>query len=130
MGVRYRKSSGLTGHNQEVTTTDATQTTLPNSLTLASNEIMYFIISLVAVNSSNGDTWFHEFEGAIKNISGTTAIVDEVTEIFVAEDAGAVSFSATIEADNTTDSLFIKVTGVAATTINWKAVTQYSKLSL
>jgi hypothetical protein len=116
-------------HIQEVTTTDDTQTTMSNSYSITSDSVNTFKTRITAIEGATGDVWVHEFKGSIKNLSGTTTLVDDVTNELIAEDTGAAAWSVTMEANDTSDVLDIKVTGEASHTIKWRAETIFDELT-
>lgn len=114
---------------QSVQTTDATQTTLPTSRAVTSNTVQSFVTRVTAIEGATGDVWSYEFRGAVKNLAGTTTLVDTVWSQEIAEDVGATLWSVSIEANDTTDVLDIKVTGEAAHTIEWYASTIFNEVT-
>jgi hypothetical protein len=115
---------------QSGTTTDATQTTLSDSKAITSNTVLAFTCKITASEAATGDVWVHEIKGAVKNVSGTTSLVDGTTDELIAEDTGAANWEVSIEANDTTDVLDIKVTGEASHTIDWTVVMIFSETSI
>jgi len=111
-------------YTQQVQTLDATPTLVPISFPIPNNSVQSFVTRLTAIEGATGDTWSHEFRGAIKNLGGTTTMVESPTDETLAEDAGAALWSAAFTANANT--LEINVTGEAAHTIEWKAETLFS----
>jgi hypothetical protein len=103
-----------------VQTTTATQTDI-GTLAVASNSLVHFTAMVSGVESATGDALVMKVEGAIKNVAGTTSVIDSVTATRVAEDAGAATWDVTVEADDAADQLEIKVTGEASHTIEWSS---------
>lgn len=123
-------STGNGAYTQSVQTTDATQTTLPLSQSITSDSIQSFVIRITAIEPATGDSWFREYKGAIKNISGTTSIVGVgVPYDSYAEDTGAATWDVSVEANDSTDALDIKVTGEAAHTIEWYSSTVFNEIT-
>jgi hypothetical protein len=134
----YSQFSKLTLFEQS---TDATPTILcldgiggAHFLTIPTNSIAYFRGEVVAVQQggsagSVGDTASWHFNGCIKNISGTTSLVDTVryqdnTGAWGAaaqrtQDAGAAAWTLVPTATNATDTLDITATGEVNKTIYW-----------
>lgn len=112
-------------------TADNTQTEIfldgsSERIGIASDAVAGFTIYVIAVQESGvagtpGDTWYHKFEGTIKNIGGTTSLIGSVTETTIAEDSGTSSYSTTIDADDSNDTLRIQVTGETNKNIKWTA---------
>lgn len=106
-------------------TTDATPTNLwldggSARLTIPSGKILAVSVS-VAGGASGGTNAAHYMRKVmIRNAGGTTALVGAVQTIGTDVETVA-GWDVTITADNTNDALDIKVTGAAATTINWVA---------
>lgn len=102
-----------------VTTTNATTTTA-GTIDLVLNSGGKYRIELVARNTSNNDTWVAEKIAAVQvDGTGTGAIIGATTpDLFTPiSDAGMVTCAAT--ADISGDTLRVRVTGIAATTIKW-----------
>jgi hypothetical protein len=82
-------------------------------------------IAIIHGVKSDGTKSFHTMrQFVIANKSGTTALVGSVTTIGSDTDEGASGYSVSIEANNTSDSLDIKVTGAVGETVYWSAVVQ------
>jgi hypothetical protein len=111
-------------YTQQVQTLDATPTVVPISFPIPTNSVQSFITRVTAIEAATGDTWSHEFRGAIKNLGGTTTMVESLTDETLAEDVGAAPWSAAFTANANT--LEINVTGEALHTIEWKAETLFS----
>jgi hypothetical protein len=114
-------------------TTDATPTLLIGSQLIPNNSNMSFIIRIQAIQSAGaagtpGDSWVHEIRGAVKNIGGTSTLID-VTDESLAEDAAAAAWTVSVTANDTTDALDITVTGELNKTIEWRSVNIYETLS-
>ena len=111
------------------TTTNATQTTLSLSegtqnLVLPSDTHLGFTCKVMGVSSA-GVTNMYTFRGFIKNVGDTTTLSTTVVKEEFEEDT---DWNATIEANDTTDSMDIKVTGEVATTIKWAATLDCVKI--
>jgi hypothetical protein len=89
--------------------------TSTDRITIPSNSVVAFAVNLVVQDDSNQNVDYRRYEGAIKNIGGTTSLVGVVTEITITQDTSL--FSCSITADNTNDSLSIAVTNSSANTI-------------
>jgi len=106
-------------------TTDATQTTMvtnrsSDKLRVPLNSSMMFRIDVIARRTgTQTESAAYEILGCIKNDAGTTALEGSVTVTTIAE--GDAAWDVTAVANNTDDTLEIKVTGKAATNINWVA---------
>ena len=106
-----------------VQTTDVTTTDLA-TIAVASGENMTFVCQAFGNQSATGDSYHVVIHGAIKNVGGTTALVG-ATVIDVFNDAGAATWSISAVADDTADTLDIRVTGENAKTIDWKSRVDY-----
>jgi len=89
--------------------------TSADRITVPNNSVVAFAVNLVVQDDSNQNVDYRRYEGAIKNIGGTTSLVGVVTEITITQDTSL--FSCSITADNTNDSLSIAVTNSSANTI-------------
>jgi len=117
------------------TTTSATTTELTlsvpgliNQMTLGSGAVWSFRMLVTAKRAATGDTRAWEITGLVKNISGTTTLVNSTTTQ-IGNDAGASTWTAAAAADDTNDALVINVTGAASATISWTAAVTTSELN-
>lgn len=133
-GFQKLNNTSVEGIVAEVTTTNATQT---NIITrdIATNSVTSFKVIVTAIQSGGasgvvGNVWVYEYRGAIKNIGGTTALVDDIVSESIAEDLGTLeALSVDIAANNGTDQLEIDVVPLANHTIKWKAEIVFNELS-
>jgi hypothetical protein len=106
-------------------TTDATQTTMvaqqnSGKLRVPLNSSMMFRIDVVARRTSTQtESAAYQILGCIKNDAGTTALQGSISVTTIAE--GDAAWDVTAVANNTDDTLEIKVTGQAGNNINWVA---------
>lgn len=89
--------------------------TSSDRITIPSNSVVAFTVNLVVQDDSNQNVDYRRYEGAIRNIGGTTALVGVVTEITITQDSSL--FTCAVTADNTNDALSIAVTNSSANTI-------------
>ena len=106
------------------TTTDSTLTELfldavSSRITLDNNTTMMFEADIVGRDSTGAKHCAFKLSGVIDNTNGSTILINNVSETIVAETVEA--WSAVAQADDTNDTLVIKVTGEGATTIKWTA---------
>lgn len=113
-------------------TTDATPTELligaSGRLTLPTNSVMTFDIDVTAAQSAGGgsgsvgDNHSWKVFGTIRNFGGTTAIQDTVEVIAEKNNgAGSSSWTLTVNADDTNNSLRLLGTGQAGKNLKWIA---------
>lgn len=113
-------------------TSDATQTELfldgsSERMALPASRTWAFEITVAARQTGGGsgtigDSWVKKYAGAVKRDgSNNMALVGSVSETAIAADAGASGWSVTVDADDTNESLRIRVTGEADKTIHWVA---------
>jgi hypothetical protein len=120
--LSFTDAGGFLKHTQTITTSDATPTKLANSITLATDTVRHFEATVIGREAATGDIQVYKFKGAIKNIAGTTTIVDAVSSESIAEDLGTATWGVpTVTADDSVDTLEITVTGEAAHTIKWES---------
>ena len=106
-------------------TTDATQTTMVTNRTndkirVPLNSTIMFRLDIVARRTGvQTESAAYEILGCIKNDAGTTALEGTITKTVIAE--GDAAWDVTAVANNTDDTLEIKVTGQAGNNINWVA---------
>ena len=106
------------------TTTDSTLTELfldavSSRITLDNNTTMMFEADIVGRDSTGAKHCAFKLSGVIDNTNGSTILINNVSETIVAETVEA--WNAVAQADDTNDTLVIKVTGEGATTIKWTA---------
>lgn len=135
ISVVKKALESVIGKRLSLDTTDETQTEMTvfksgntsSLFKLASGEAASFRLNLVARQTDGtgvGSVLSFQATGAIKNIGGTTAIVDAVDSGYI-RDSGASAWAVDIAADNTNDCLSVKVTGEASKDISWSGYLEY-----
>lgn len=130
----------LSGIMLQARTTDATPTrlvsgvpgaaaTVANQLSFPANSGSTFIATVVA-RSSGAVLKGWKVEGVTRNTGGAFSLISPAAITVIAEQAGAVSWSLTVTADNTLDALDFTVTGAVATTIDWAARVEVVEIGL
>jgi len=89
-------------------------------ITIPSNSVVAFTANLVVQDDSNQNVDYRRYEGAIKNVAGTTSLVGVVTEITITQNTSL--FTCSVTADDTNDALSIAVTNSSANTVKCLAV--------
>lgn len=114
----FSKTSAKQNGLGTVTTTNATQTTA-GIIDIPLNSAGRYTIEVIARNTANNDTWAATKVAVIQvDGTGTGAIVGAVADLFTPiSDAGMATCAAT--ADVNADTMRVRVTGIAATTIKW-----------
>lgn len=97
-----------------VVTSDATPTTLV-TYAIPSNGVVTINGLLSAANPSYSDATGGTFSATVKSASGTAALVS--TPLVVVNASSTATFNVIVTGTN----LIVQVTGIAATTYNWKA---------
>lgn len=111
---------------------------------IETNSLVRFKGTIVAVQHAGssgtvGDSATFDFYGTIKNVAGTTALVDSVlwmdntgtistTPAQSSQDAAAAAWAVAITADNVNDVLQIEVTGEANKSIYWHCVLELNEI--
>jgi len=90
--------------------------------------MMGFNCDVVAYNVTAGRSYHVRIRGVVRNNGGTTALDGAVTTETIFSNF-AVASSASVTADNASDTLQIKVSGVASQTIRWLATTELYQVS-
>lgn len=106
---------------RSLTTTDATVTPII-SITLAPAQCGMLFARVYGAQNDNTDTVAATAIGAAANQAGTTAL--EGTPLYQIVE-GDANTNITITADDTTDTLRLNITGVAAQTWKWIAIIEY-----
>lgn len=114
------------------TTTDATQTELfldgsGERITIADGRTMTFDILVVGRENDNGESAGYHIWGVIENVGGITAIVGSVNEAVLGEDD--MSWSVTVDADDTYEALRIRVQGGTGGSIRWVATVRTAEVA-
>ena len=114
------------------TTSDATQTELflngsSTRILLPDNTTMMFEADVVGRNSTGTKHCAFRLQGVIDRTSSSTAMIGTVNETIIAETVEA--WAATATADDTNDTVVIKVTGEASTTIRWTAFVKTTRIT-
>ena len=106
-------------------TTDATQETMYMDNNSSYKPVLpasttWGFVAYITARSDGGVSSFWKIEGAIKRDgSNNTALVGSIVKTLIAQDSGASSWDVDCSADDTNESLAIKVTGAASTNIRW-----------
>ena len=106
------------------TTNNATQTELfldssNTRVTLNDNTTMMFEVTIVGRNSTADKHVAIKVEGVADRTSSSTALVTTTSQTTYAQDSN--SWAVVVEADDTNDTIAIKVTGESSETIKWTA---------
>jgi hypothetical protein len=104
-----------------VQTTDATVTNIFTT-TIPSDSVLRITAMVLAHQTSDGDTATLSRSATFKSNSGTVAQVGTTSDLGVHADAGGSTWAVTIDVSSNT--VRVRVTGQAATTIDWKAYIQ------
>lgn len=125
----FRKGFG------QVQTTDATQTVLylnnagssAGAITCVESQVLAFDIIITGKKSDNTEGAMFRLEGACRRASGgNVTLIGSVTKTVLCRDDSNWDVAATV--DTGTQSLQVKVTGVAATTIDWFATINFHEI--
>ena len=107
----------VTNPLQPIITTDATTATLI-ALTRRSDVLDYVhVFNFGVVASSGSDRAVFNIRCAFKVLGGVVSLIGTPSLIFTKADAGAATWSAT--ADVSANTIRVRVTGAAATTVTW-----------
>jgi hypothetical protein len=98
-------------------------------LTIPSGKILSCIIQIIGSKSDGSSVIFYTRKVCIKNISGTTTLVGNIETIGTDYKDNALT-DVVITANDTTDSLDITVTGIAAENWRWIANVQGVELAI
>lgn len=109
-----------------VTTTDATQTTVA-TLSPTDNAVV-MVRAVVAARQSGGSNGAgYELIGTFRRAGATTTQIGVTNTLIAQEDAGAASWDVAFTISGA--DIRVGATGVAATTINWKANASYTEVT-
>ena len=87
-------------------------------ITIASGKALFAVVNVAGIKSDGSAAAHYIRKVAIKNVGGTTSLIGTVSTIGTDVEDN-VNYDVTITADDTTDSLDIKVTGETAETLRW-----------
>ncbi len=94
---------------------------------LISQSSITFLILVTARNNNQNQTKSWKIEGAIqRNSSNSTSLIGSISKTIIAD--SGVSWDVTAEADDTNESLVVKVSGEHDATIRWHAVAFISEV--
>lgn len=111
-------------HKASIQTTDATETVLL-SKAVPANKAFLIKAYIVCMDSSN-QAAVYERSAAVRNNNGAVSKVGSTQSTFTEENSGMELANVTIDV---TGSIFqVRVTGIAATTMNWSATVQVVSL--
>ena len=120
-------NAGTTILHWQGTTTNNTQTEIflggvaSNRATIGANRMFTGTINVGAVMSDSSKAFFSHRTVAIKrDNSNNTALVGSVQAVGTDQNTGSPSWSAEIDADDTNESLRIRVTGATSETVYWR----------
>lgn len=122
--------NNITGHNIKaatVTTTDATITDI-TTVSVAEGEVFLVEAQVIGRKSDGSQLALYHREGLFyRNTGGDVTQQGSITSL--AEVESDASWDCTLNADTTNQTIDVRVTGVADTTINWKCVIKYMKVT-
>lgn len=110
-----------TNATQGTATTNNGAASTNNQVVLPNNSCFVVKGTINCRENATGDSSAWEFTAFIKRgaSAATTAMVAACTPTLIAQDAGAATWVVAVDADTTNGSLRCRVTGAAATNINW-----------
>lgn len=111
------------GDVQTVSTTDATETSI-GTYTTADDYVYHVEAEVLGTVNGGGNAATYKLIASFKNDSGTLSQIGSTTTVHSAEDAAG--WDATIDSSGT--DIRVRVTGVAATNIDWRADTKIKVL--
>jgi len=129
VGAGSSSTSSLSGQTTNATplalTTDGTGTPdATNIPTLAVDTIFAADIILAGITSDGANVGRWDFAITASNDGGTVAI-DSIDIVERVNELGVTVTTAWVQTEATHKGVYIQVTGVAATTINWRAKLRY-----
>jgi lysophospholipid acyltransferase (LPLAT)-like uncharacterized protein len=87
-------------------------------------------VNILGIKTTDGTVAAHYIRKfAVKNVGGTTSLTGTVTALGTDYESDA-GLDVAVTANNTTDSLDITVTGIAATAMRWAAVVDAVEVQL
>jgi hypothetical protein len=99
---------------------------------IPANSVFAFEVTMVAIilagPGPTGQVKMVTGTGLVKNIGGTTSIVGTPTYTTVAQDASMSGVLFQMLANNTNDTIYAAVSGIALTTINYNVTMKYTAL--
>lgn len=124
VGVTWANASGLYMVKGTLTTTDATVTAIA-TIAVPAGACVSVRSFIQGIQSTDEDHVTATAVGGAINAAGTTAL--DGTPLYQIVEGDAAT-NITITADNTTDTIRVNVTGVAAETWYWQAFTEFAVL--
>ena len=115
---------GLNFANEEITTTDATETTA-STLATQSDRTYHVTTYVVATETTDHDeSASYVIHGTFKNDGGTLTAIGTTSQTHIAEDT--TSWDASYDVSGT--DIRVRVTGAASTNIRWHVTSQYTSI--
>ena len=110
-----------------LTTSNATQTAVTNANVLTEDDTCYNVSSyIIGRNTTTNDTISAIIRCAYKRGTGAASLVQLSSDVLTKfNDSGASTWAVSSFADTTGGNIQVRVTGQAATTINWKVRMSY-----
>jgi hypothetical protein len=113
------KSNVILTADVDVVTADATVTTLTNIVTTAG--VLYDVVARIRGFSSTGvEACSYGRTATAKNVAGVLTLVGAVGVIGTDRES-TVGLDATVDVDAPSQNIRVRVTGLAATSIRWRA---------
>ncbi len=92
-------------------------------------KVRIYATGIINTGANTGDMAVFSGNGTIKNIGGTTSLLNAIVMTQDEADVSMLASVVTVTADNTTDYLKVEVTGLLAENINWFVRIDYEKIS-
>ena len=96
--------------------------------TIPTNSVYSISLDVIARDNASGDISNWIANAVIKNVSGTTSFVGTPSITQFASDVSMVTTDIDLIANDTTDSLYIEVTGLGGVDIRWVASVHYTAI--
>lgn len=109
----------------KLTTSDGTQSTCGTWAAPADGVVIYVLVVVSAINTGTGDSKGWVLGGFYERVSGSTSLLGSLQNLIAGQGSvGATTWAATL--DVSSNSVRVRVTGVAATSIKWQTtITPY-----
>ena len=117
----------LYGSTSNATQTELFLDTSSTRITLANNTTMSFEVDIVGRNVSGAKHSVIKYQGVVDKTSNNTLLVNTNNQTIFAQVDN--TWAVVVEADNTNDTIVVKVTGESSETIKWTAFVKTTSIT-
>ena len=111
----------------DIKTTDASVTDIA-AILVSEGDVFFIEVWVIGKKSDESQRAYYHLEGLFyRNTSGNVTQQGSTTSLSTIE--SDANWNTTLNADTTAQTIDVRITGVAATTIFWKAIIKYQRIA-